>query len=144
MPLDPDGTWIIDYRTAVLIQEQDATECREAVRQLCENNSVKIIHSDRERFRSLPELCTCYLDTGCNIPLCPQIIEHSKLIQQQPAFREAFVIDKSAVYIGAAALAFGFQVITDALEGAGLSLPRICNEFGILRADRTQFFNCIL
>ncbi|WP_151886088.1 hypothetical protein [Qipengyuania flava] len=144
MPLDPDGIWIIDYRTASLIEEEEDGARIAAVQALCAANSMRIAHSERDRFRAAPSLCACYVDNGCHIPLCGEIIEHSKLIQQRPVFAGVFVIDRSAVYIGAAALYMGLQVITEAPQNTGVNLPRICDEFGIARANREEFFDCIL
>lgn len=143
MPLDPDGLWIIDYRTACLILEEgDAIQCG-AVENLCNGKFLRITHSEKDKFRSNPDLCKCYIDNGAAITLSNDLLEQSKLIQQNPACSGGYIIDQSVVYIAAAAMLHGMQVITDAIPTAGLSLPRICNNFAIPWGTRAEFFACI-
>lgn len=141
MPINPNGIWIIDFRTASLIIEEEPPERVALIDDLCTNGSMKVIHRERAKFAQDPVLCPCYIDKGCCVNLCEGIIERSKIIKQQPALSTIPLLDQSALFIAAAAVHFGYQVISDSLITAGLSVSKICHEIGIPHVTRLQLFN---
>lgn len=143
MPIDPADRWIIDYRTACLIVENETAARNGLVSQLCQNGAMHVVHKERERFRQHPDLDDRYIQNGCCIDLCEEVRERAKFIANHPQCRTEFSIDPTNTYIAAAAMHHGFMVVTDQLLTAGLSLAKICQELGLQYFRRGDFFQYI-